>query len=101
MLKYDLKTEEKNFLEIQKNLTLSIGDVSATEAQSGHDVGIVSLTGELVRVQMNKKGTNPESPKFQKYTEKRLKKTSIFGKTFEIKKKPFKLEREKLRLHLN
>ncbi|MFM2194454.1 MAG: hypothetical protein RL092_54 [Bacteroidota bacterium] len=31
------------------------GDVVVVEAQSGYDVGVVSLTGELVRIQMNKR----------------------------------------------
>lgn len=67
------KNGRKEFFRNSEKLTLSIGDVIATEAQSGHDVGIVSLTGELVRVQMNKKGTNPESeiPKvYRKATQK-------------------------------
>ena len=67
------KNGRKEFFRNTEKLTLSIGDVVATEAQSGHDVGIVSLTGELVRVQMNKKGTNPESevPKvYRKATQK-------------------------------
>src|SRR5690606_38497821 len=32
------------------------GDIVATEASPGHDIGIVTLTGELVKVQMKKKG---------------------------------------------
>ncbi len=67
------KNGRKEFFRNTEKLTLSIGDVVATEAQSGHDVGIVSLTGELVRVQMNKKGTNPDSevPKvYRKATQK-------------------------------
>ena len=32
-----------------------MGDVVATEAPSGHDVGVVTLTGELVRSQMKKR----------------------------------------------
>ena len=35
-----------------------MGDIVATEASPGHDIGIVTLAGELVRVQMKKKGTN-------------------------------------------
>jgi cell fate regulator YaaT (PSP1 superfamily) len=34
---------------------LSIGDIVATQAQSGHDIGMVTLTGELVRIQMKRK----------------------------------------------
>ena len=38
-----------------------MGDIVATEASSGHDIGIVTLTGELVRIQMKKKSVNPTS----------------------------------------
>lgn len=49
------KNGRKEFFQNSENLTLSIGDVVATEAAPGHDIGIVTLTGELVRVQMKKK----------------------------------------------
>lgn len=67
------KNGRKEFFRNSENLQLNIGDVVATEAASGHDVGIVSLTGELVRIQMNKKGTNPNGavPKlYRKATQK-------------------------------
>ncbi len=50
------KNGRKDFFRNVDNLSLSIGDVVATEASPGHDIGIVTLTGELVRVQMKKKG---------------------------------------------
>ncbi|WP_340064314.1 regulatory iron-sulfur-containing complex subunit RicT [Ascidiimonas aurantiaca] len=49
------KNSRKDFFRNTENLTLSIGDIVATEATPGHDVGIVTLTGELVKVQMKKK----------------------------------------------
>ncbi len=49
------KNGRKHFYKNPENLTLSIGDVVATEASPGHDIGIVTLTGELVRVQMTRK----------------------------------------------
>ncbi len=49
------KNGRKHFFKNTENLTLNVGDVVATEASPGHDVGLVSLTGELVRVQMKKK----------------------------------------------
>ena len=49
------KNGRKEFFQNSENLTLSIGDIIATEAYPGHDIGIVTLTGELVRVQMKKK----------------------------------------------
>ncbi len=49
------KNGRKIYFQNPDNLTLSIGDVVATQANSGHDVGMVSLAGELVRVQMKRK----------------------------------------------
>ncbi|MDC6391023.1 regulatory iron-sulfur-containing complex subunit RicT [Maribacter sp. PR1] len=68
------KNSRKEFFKNSENLTLSIGDVVATQAQSGHDVGMVTLTGELVRVQMKRKKIDPakeELPKiYRKATQK-------------------------------
>ncbi len=55
------KNGRKHFFKNTENLSLSIGDVVATEAAPGHDVGMVSLTGELVRVQMKKKKVRQDS----------------------------------------
>ena len=38
------------------------GDIIAVEGVSGFDVGTVSLTGELVRLQLKKKGVKEETP---------------------------------------
>ena len=48
------KNGRKLFFKHSKQLKLKIGDVVATEASPGHDVGIVTLVGELVKVQMRK-----------------------------------------------
>ncbi|MBL4662816.1 MAG: hypothetical protein JKY22_04510 [Flavobacteriaceae bacterium] len=53
------KNGRKHFYKNPEKLTLSIGDIIATEASPGHDIGIVTLTGELVRVQMKKKKLLP------------------------------------------
>jgi len=49
------KNGRKQYYKNTENLSLCIGDVVATQAQSGHDIGMVTLTGELVRVQMKRK----------------------------------------------
>jgi len=49
------KNSRKEFYRNVDNLPLSIGDVVATQSKSGHDVGMVTLTGELVRIQMKRK----------------------------------------------
>ena len=37
------------------SILLSIGNVVATQVEKGHDVGVITLLGELVRIQMKKK----------------------------------------------
>lgn len=49
------KNGRKHYYKNTDNLPLAIGDIVATQAQSGHDVGMVTLTGELVRIQMKRK----------------------------------------------
>ncbi len=66
MVEVRFKNGRKEFFQNTENLSLHIGDVVATEAQPGHDVGIISLTGELVRVQMNKKNSKPEGDRYPK-----------------------------------
>ena len=60
------KNSRKEFFRNTENLSLSIGDIVATQASSGHDIGMVTLTGELVKVQMKRKKqdfNDPELPK--------------------------------------
>ncbi len=60
------KNGRKNFFKNTENLSLSIGDIVATESSPGHDVGIVTLTGELVRIQMKKKKVELDSEEIKK-----------------------------------
>ena len=60
------KNSRKEYFRNTGDLSLKTGDVVATEASPGHDIGIVSLTGELVRMQMKKKNINPTSPEIRK-----------------------------------
>lgn len=52
------KNGRKDFYRNVDQIPLVMGDIIATEASPGHDIGIVTLTGELVRIQMKKKGVN-------------------------------------------
>jgi cell fate regulator YaaT (PSP1 superfamily) len=54
------KNSRKGFYRNVNNLKLNIGDAIAVEASPGHDIGVVSLVGELVRVQMKKKNTKED-----------------------------------------
>ncbi|MBT8279270.1 MAG: hypothetical protein KJO41_09720 [Bacteroidia bacterium] len=49
------KNGRKHYYKNSENLSLSIGDIVATQAQFGHDIGMVTLTGELVKIQMKRK----------------------------------------------
>ena len=55
------KNSRKAFYRKGKDQNLNIGDLVATETQSGHDIGQVTLTGELVRFQMKKKKIKEDS----------------------------------------
>ncbi len=49
------KNGRKHFYKNTKNLPINVGDVVAVETSPGHDIGSVSLTGELVKIQMRRK----------------------------------------------
>ena len=46
------KNGRKHFFRNLDNLQISIGDIVAVEGNPGHDIGTVSLTGELIRIQL-------------------------------------------------
>lgn len=48
------KNTRKDYFRNVNNLKLKAGDLVAVEANPGHDIGIVSLVGELVKLQMKK-----------------------------------------------
>jgi cell fate regulator YaaT (PSP1 superfamily) len=50
------KGTRKAFYRNINNLQLCIGNVVAVQTVSGYDVGVVSMVGELVRIQYEKKG---------------------------------------------
>ncbi len=55
------KNGRKNFYRNEEKLPICIGDLVAVEANPGHDVGVVTLTGELVKLQMSKKNVRLEN----------------------------------------
>ncbi len=56
----------KEFYRNATTLALTNGEMVSVEGVSGFDVGEVSMTGELVRLQMKKKGVEEKSPDFKK-----------------------------------
>jgi cell fate regulator YaaT (PSP1 superfamily) len=59
------KNTRKQFFR-QENLRLSEGDVVAVEASPGHDIGTVSLAGDLVLLQMRKRNVDSATGEFKK-----------------------------------
>ncbi|TVR43296.1 MAG: hypothetical protein EA394_01450 [Bacteroidia bacterium] len=55
------KNSRKEFFRATPDLDLRVGDIVAVEALPGHDIGIVTLTGEVVKLQMKNKKVNPNS----------------------------------------
>ena len=49
------KNSRKGFFTLPKGLSVSVGDPVITYIDNGYDLGLVTLTGELVRFQMKKK----------------------------------------------
>lgn len=54
------KNDRKSFFKNTQKLPLQIGSIITVEGNPGHDVGIVSLTGALVKIQMKKKHFSKE-----------------------------------------
>jgi cell fate regulator YaaT (PSP1 superfamily) len=60
------KNTRKGFFRNVNDLKLKKGDVVAVEASPGHDIGIVSLVGSLVRMQLNRNNIPLEGTEFRK-----------------------------------
>ncbi len=94
------KNGRKLYFKNTENLTLSIGDVVATEASPGHDIGMVTLTGELVKVQMKKKKVKIDSEDVKKiYRKASQKDIDIWTKSRE-REEPMKVRARQLAIAL-
>lgn len=60
------KNTRKGYYQNVNNLTLKLGDIVAVESSPGHDIGIVSLMGDMVRKQMRCKGFDTAGVEFKK-----------------------------------
>ena len=60
------KNTRRSYYQNVNGLDLKRGDVVAVEASPGHDIGIVSLTGDRVAKQMRRVGFNPYNGEFKK-----------------------------------
>lgn len=58
VLEVRFKGSRKEFFRNVNNLELKVGDIVAVEGNPGHDIGEVSMVGELVRFQLRKKNVS-------------------------------------------
>lgn len=94
------KNGRKNFYRNTDKLTLSMGDIVATEASPGHDIGIVTLTGELVKVQMRKKGVENNDEVLKIYRKATQKDIDIWRQARD-REEPMKVIARELAIRLN
>ncbi len=67
------KNSRKDYYKIPPEIELMVGDIVAVEASPGHDIGLVSMTGEMVRLQLRKKNHDSRTDEFKKvYRKARL-----------------------------
>ncbi len=60
------KNTHRSYYKNVYNLPLKVGDIVAVEASPGHDIGIVSISGDMVAKQMRRVGFNPQNGEFKK-----------------------------------
>lgn len=60
------KNNRKDFYRLPDGLEVTEGDIVAVEGMPGHDIGIVSLTGEVCRIQMKKHHVDPKGENVKK-----------------------------------
>ena len=94
------KNGRKHFYKNSEKLSLSIGDVVATEAMSGHDIGIVTLTGELVKVQMKKKNQSEKIEELPKIYRKATQKDIDIWQTVRAKEPEIQKRSREIAIHL-
>lgn len=60
MVEVQFKNTRKGYYKNSNGLKLEKGDIVAVEASPGHDIGVVTLTGRLVSLQMRKARLKPD-----------------------------------------
>ena len=61
MVEIQFKNTRKGYYKNSNKINLEKGDVVAVEATPGHDIGVVTLTGRLVPLQMRKANIRPDA----------------------------------------
>lgn len=70
MVEVRFKNGRKGFYKNNQNLSLYTGDAVVVEGNPGFDVGMVTIAGELVKVQMQRKNASPEAQDIRKVLRK-------------------------------
>lgn len=60
------KNGRKQFYKNTDKISVAMGDIVAVEGSPGHDIGVVSLAGELVKVQMKKRNITIDNEDIKK-----------------------------------
>ena len=60
------KNTRRGYYRNVNNLDIRRGDIVAVESSPGHDIGIVSLTGDMVARQMRRVGFTPQNGEYRK-----------------------------------
>ncbi len=60
------KNTRRSYYRNVNDLNLKRGDIVAVEASPGHDIGVVSLTGDMVARQMRRTGFRPQNGEYKK-----------------------------------
>ena len=93
------KNDRKSVYHNIHNLPLHIGSIITVEASPGHDIGVVSLSGELVRIQMKKKKfSEVQAPKIYRIASQ---KDIDIWQEARKKEDSIKIEARKIARHLN
>ncbi len=96
------KNGRKHYYKNPDNIPLVIGDVVATQAPFGHDVGIVTLTGELVRIQMKRKNVDEDNEEYvRKIYRKASEKDIKVWREMRDKEEPMKVRARQFAIDLN
>ena len=61
IVEVSFKNTRRGFYRNSQHLPLAIGDLVAVEANPGHDIGRVSMTGRLVKLQMRRVNLRPDA----------------------------------------
>lgn len=84
MVEVQFKNTRKDYYKNSNKIDLKKGDIVAVEASPGHDIGMVTLTGKLVQLQMKKANGHPNAEVKRVY---RIAKTVDLEKYEEAKEK--------------